>query len=133
MPASAQGSKFSVEQVAKIKDVILASLQNGASFSQSVKAAGIDYMTFWRWRQKDAEFEDAVHRIDDVRTKIIEDALYAKAVGGHPTAMIFWLCNRARQRWQSVNKFLGVESEKGGHVSKVVFEVKRDNGADTKE
>jgi len=36
----------------------------------------------------------------DSRTQTVEDALYATALAGNVAAQIFWLKNRAKDRWK---------------------------------
>ena len=78
----------------------LASLRGGASVLKASKAATVDYSTIWRWRQKYKEFNEKVLAILDSRTQIVEDALYLNAASGNLGAQIFWLKNRARDRWK---------------------------------
>ena len=113
MPASRQGSKFSVEQVTAIKDVIVTNLEKGQTHTKSAEIAGISYMTMFRWLKEDDEWRALVDATDGVATKVIEDALYAKAAGGNVTAQIFYLCNRARERWVSVNRMQTIQIGEG--------------------
>ena len=45
------------------------------------------------------EFDNKVNAIIDSRTQTVEDALYASALKGNVIAQIFWLKNRAKDRW----------------------------------
>lgn len=38
---------------------------------------------------------------DDQIARIIEQALYCRALDGNVSAQVFWLCNRAPERWRS--------------------------------
>jgi len=102
--ASAQGSQYSVEQVDAFKAAFLANLEKGQTHTKSAELAGVDYKTIWRWKRKDEEFDAAIRATEAIAIKVVEDALYVKATGGNTTAMIFWLCNRAGDRWRSVNR-----------------------------
>jgi len=83
---------------------ILESLTNGATITEACKAAGIERSTLWRWQQKYPSVREAVEFALQARIEIVEDALFKKAAMGHVTAMIFWLCNRAPDRWRNVQK-----------------------------
>jgi hypothetical protein len=37
----------------------------------------------------------------------VEEALFESAVSGNVTAQIFWLCNRAPERWKRLNALSG--------------------------
>jgi hypothetical protein len=41
---------------------------------------------------------------DPGRFRAVEDALLEKALAGSVTAQVFWLCNRAPERWRHVQK-----------------------------
>ena len=81
------------------KEAFLKSLEDGATIIDSAKAAGISRVTAWRWR-KSKRFKEKVLVIIDSRTQVVEDALYATALGGNVGAQIFWLKNRAKDRWK---------------------------------
>jgi len=91
----------SVRKANTIK-AILSSLAQGATFDAACEGAEIDRATFWRWRKDDEKLEAEVQSILESRISIVEDALYQKAKGGHPTSMIFFLKNRAPKRWRDV-------------------------------
>jgi hypothetical protein len=97
-----------------VKSAILASLAHGCSRRAAAVAANIGNSTLADWVAKDAAFAEAVEAAEVQSVKAIEDALWRKAKSGHPTAMIFWLCNREPERWRNVqhtesrNTFNGV-------------------------
>lgn len=78
----------------------LKSLEGGVSVLKASKAADIDYKTIWRWRKDSKEFNNEVTAILDSRIMIVEDALFLSAVKGNLGAQIFWLKNRAKDRWK---------------------------------
>jgi hypothetical protein len=82
----------------KIK-VITTSLKAGNTRYNACKAAGITTMTLWYWCRKSARLQNLINLIIDDRIRIVEDALYQSAVGGNQTAQIFFLMNRAPERW----------------------------------
>ena len=82
------------------KKAFLESLANGTSIVKAATAAGITIMTIWRWRKESKDFDDAVLSIIDSRTQTVEDALYKNTIKGNVVAQIFWLKNRAGNRWK---------------------------------
>lgn len=78
----------------------LKSLEGGVSVLKASKAADIDYKTIWRWRKEDEEFNIEVMSILDSRIMIVEDALFLNAAKGNLGAQVFYLKNRARDRWK---------------------------------
>jgi hypothetical protein len=83
----------------KIK-VITASLKSGNTRYNACKAAGITTVTLWFWCKKKPRLQRLIDTIVDDRVKLVEDALYQNAIGGNPTAQIFFLCNRNSDRWK---------------------------------
>ena len=92
-------SNVSLIKKEKIKTV-LESLSKGTSFVKACKAADINQATFWRWRRQSKKLNQQVLQVLDSRTQTVEDALYKAAVEGNVTAQIFWLKNRAPDRWR---------------------------------
>jgi len=84
----------------KIIESVLASLENGVSFVKACKAANVNQATFWKWRQADKKLDERVLEILNSRVQTVEDALFANAIKGNTTAQIFWLKNRAPDRWK---------------------------------
>lgn len=81
------------------KEDFLESLTGGVSISDACKAVNLSRDTIWRWRKKYIGFDNKILSIIDSRTQTVEDALYASALKGNVTAQIFWLKNRAKDRW----------------------------------
>ena len=92
-------------------EAILASLEVGTSFIKACKAADVNQATFWKWRQKSKPLDERVLEILNSRTQTVEDALFSNAVKGNVTAQIFWLKNRAPDRWKD-----RYEQQLGGEV-----------------
>ncbi len=86
-------------------DSILESLGKGSSFLKACKAADIDQSTFWLWRQADKELNKRVLQVLDSRTQTVEDSLYVGATKGNVIAQIFWLKNRASDRWKDKQEY----------------------------
>jgi len=93
------------------KKAFLESLEKGVSIKEACDYAGVSRMTIWRWRKKYLGFNNKVLLIIDSRTQTVEDALYMNAVNGNITAQIFWLKNRAKERWS--DRFEHSEELKG--------------------
>lgn len=88
----------------KALEAAFASLEGGSTVEAACQAADIDRKTFYEWRKGDKELSD---RFDIARMGaigVVEDALLKAALKGNITAQIFFLCNRARDRWQHVNR-----------------------------
>lgn len=81
---------------------VFESLMKGASITRACQAAGLDFSGLWRIRKKYPEVEEAIEFVLESRIAIVEDALYKRAVEGNVTAQIFWLCNRAPDRWKNI-------------------------------
>ena len=82
------------------KEAFLESLEGGVSISDACKAANISRHAIWEWRKKSKRFDKKVNSIIDSRTQSVEDALFSSAVKGNVAAQIFWLKNRAKERWK---------------------------------
>jgi len=93
------------------KKAFLESLEKGVSIKEACDYAGVSRMTIWRWRKIYLGFNNKVLLIIDSRTQTVEDALYMNAVNGNITAQIFWLKNRAKERWS--DRFEHSEELKG--------------------
>ncbi len=95
--------KVTKETEIRQKEAFLLSLGGGKSIIDSAEAAGVNRVTAWRWR-KSKRFKEKVLAIIDSRTQTVEDALYASALKGNVVAQIFWLKNRAKDRWSDVQE-----------------------------
>lgn len=88
----------------KIKKIVKL-LKEGELVNTAVKAAGISRATLYRWRKEhprlDKLVEEAINLCDNTRTSVVEDSLFAKAQAGNIIAMIFYLTNRAPNRWKN--------------------------------
>jgi hypothetical protein len=75
-------------------------LRQGMRRGKASRAVGVTRMTVWSAEQADHEFAAACERAEADACEAIEDALWNKARGGDTTSMIFYLTNRAKERWQ---------------------------------
>jgi hypothetical protein len=110
----ANTSKFTDEQVKKIKKAFIESIGKGKTIIEASGASGVDRTTIWLWRQTDQEFDNKVIDVLDSRIQAVEDSLYVNATGyevvdkdgnkktirGDTTAQIFFLKNRSKGRWK---------------------------------
>jgi len=87
----------------------LESMDRGTSIKKASEAAGVTVVSIWRWRRDDKDFDDKVTAVLNSRTQVVEDALYLNAAGGNVAAQIFWLKNRAKDRWKDKQE-LGVDA-----------------------
>ena len=99
---------------------ILRSLKRGVSISASCKAAQIDTSNFWRWRQKEERIARMTDEIIGSRIQSVEDSLFGSAMKGNVTAQIFFLTNRAPERWMDKravvnNQIINRVSANGGN------------------
>ena len=94
-------TKYNKPQVIK---AIIHSLEHGSSMGKACESAGITRETLWAWRKKSDSLNEKILQTLEYRIETVEDALFSNATSGNITAQIFWLCNRARDRWQNVNK-----------------------------
>jgi len=83
---------------------ILTSLKRGSSIEASCSAANVSVVSFWTWRKRDARLDELVKSIYESRVAIVEDVLYETALDGNTTAQIFFLKNRAVDRWRDRNE-----------------------------
>ncbi|GAI99782.1 unnamed protein product [marine sediment metagenome] len=82
------------------KEAFIKNLKSGVTIKDAAAAAGIDRTTVWLWRKKWKGFDNKVLAVIDSRTQTVEDALFSSAVKGNVAAQIFWLKNRAKDRWK---------------------------------
>lgn len=102
-PLKKKGSISTLSTAIK-KQAILKSLKNGSFVSTACKEAGIDRGTFYNWCIADKKFYEAVEESKQGQIGVAEDSLYKNVLAGNVTAQIFFLCNRARGKWQNVSK-----------------------------
>jgi len=96
--------KISREIKEEKKEALLKSLESGVSITDACGAASVSRHAIWEWRKKSKRFDNKVNAIIDSRTQTVEDALYSSGVKGNVTAQIFWLKNRAKDRWSDVQE-----------------------------
>ena len=81
-------------------------VERGNTIASICEGMQIDSSTYRHARRRDAAFATEVDDAKNIRNEFVVDALYQSALSGNVTAQIFYLCNRARDQWQSVNKII---------------------------
>lgn len=82
------------------QDQAIGLLRDGYSRTAVAAACGISRQTLYDRIEGDAAFAAAVTAAEVEGVAEVEAALRDTALSGNPTAMIFYLCNRAPDRWQ---------------------------------
>ncbi len=106
-------------------DAVLASLMGGSTLEAACGAARVHVSTFRRWRNEDEELDQDAEVAIQSTIQSVESALLKKALGtdsGHVTAAIFYLCNRAPDRWQHVNRVINEHTGNVGVTLKGLME-----------
>jgi hypothetical protein len=88
------------DQTTKKIEKVLESLENGAATIVACASAGLNRIWFYALLKKHPELKDLYNEIREARTMAVEDSLYINAEKGNVSAQIFWLKNRASDRWQ---------------------------------
>ena len=86
---------------------VLLHLAEGHPIVSACKGAGIDVVTLWRWRQKYSIIDEIIKICLHGRNMVVEDSLYNQAIKGNIAAIVFYLCNRAKEDWVNVQKVEG--------------------------
>lgn len=111
------------------KEEYLQKLREGLGRTAAAAAVGISRPTIAEYRKKDKNFIEAEILAEQAAIGEIEDSLFVAAKSGNLTAIIFYLCNRAKERWQNVNK---VQMEHSGKIETVQSTINILNQTDKK-
>lgn len=76
-------------------------LANGGGLHNSCQAAGVNFTTVWGWRKKWKRIDNYINKILEGRIQLVEDALYKSALKGNIVSQIFFLKNRAPDKWRA--------------------------------
>lgn len=82
----------------------LAALARGARRGDAAAIAEVTMRTVNEHMKKDPAFAAACAEAEVAACDVIEDALWETARSGHMTAMMFWLQNRAPDRWKDMRR-----------------------------
>lgn len=91
----------------KRRETVLESLRQGVTRGRAAEAAGIARSTLYQHMKDDSDFAQAVKDAEECAIDKVEDALWRKAVSGHPTCMIFYLKNKRPEVFKEVSRFEG--------------------------
>jgi len=95
--------------------------------SQATKAMGLDRTTPYRWMREDEDFKDAVSEVQNVVLDFAEGKLYELVQDKNPTAVIFLLKTKGKNRdYIERTEITGMD---GGGLD-VRIEVVRNEGTD---
>ena len=87
----------------KVK-IIVKALREGNLLLPALHSAGVSPSTFDNWRHANPRLKRLIERArevaDNKRVVIVEDAQFKSARDGNVTAQIFFLSNRAPDRWK---------------------------------
>ena len=98
--------KITPEQKILIENIIA-----GKNITDACEAAGVARSSYYDWYD-DKDFRREIEKAKDSRVHAVEDMLFKKCEEGDTTAIKFFLCNRAKERWQDVGKMqVGFGSE----------------------
>jgi hypothetical protein len=78
----------------------LENIKNGMPIYKACAAANVSNGYFYKWMNLAPENKQAVYAILDERVFTVEDALYNSALKGEFKAQVFFLTNRAPERWK---------------------------------
>lgn len=91
--------------------------RNGLTDVEIAKNIGIGVRTLYDWRNKSPHIKQALKRGKEAANFQVENALYKKAIEGNVTAMIFYLKNNWRNKYN--------DSPKTEEENQLVIEQKR--------
>jgi len=76
----------------------------GLTEEQIASIQGISWTSLKTYKKQHAEFLAAIKHGKEKAEMQITKSLFQVACNGNLGAMIFWLCNRAPERWHQLNK-----------------------------
>lgn len=80
--------------------------RNGLTDDIIIERLGISRTAFYDYKNKFADFANALKESKEVCDGKVESALYQAAINGNITAMIFWLKNRRAYKWREHPDFI---------------------------
>lgn len=84
--------------------------------TSACKAVGISRETHYRWMREDSSYKDSVDDLANVALDFAESQLHQQIKGGNPTATIFYLKTKGKNRGY-------VERQEIAHEGLKTFEV----------
>jgi hypothetical protein len=95
-----QGRGFTPDKQAEYLDYLCKGMRRG----EAAAATGVNVATIAAFRKKDPAFVAAEAEAEVQACDVLESALWNLASGGHMTALMFWLQNRAPDRWKDMRR-----------------------------
>lgn len=107
-----------MRQKVKTLRKIRIAVEQGSGLWKACRAMNMSPTTLWRWRKKDRRIDNYIEAAVSGQIQAVEDALFKTALEGNTTAQIFYLTNRAGDKWKdrraSVNnKIINSNTVKG--------------------
>ena len=84
--------------------LVLQAISEGKTRSAAMESLGLARQTLTMAMKRDPEFAALVEAAEMPVHEAVESALLKSAMSGNVTAQIFYLCNRAKERWTHVNQ-----------------------------
>ena len=84
--------------------LVLKAIAKGKTRTAAMEAVGLHRSALSHTMKRDPEFAALVEAAEMPVHEAVESALLKSAKGGNVTAQIFYLCNRAKERWTHVNQ-----------------------------
>ena len=95
--------------------LVLQAISEGKTRSAAMESVGLARQTLTMAMKRDPEFAALVEAAEMPVHEAVESALLKSAMSGNVTAQIFYLCNRAKERWTHVNQ-VRVDTKVDVHV-----------------
>ena len=84
--------------------LVLKAIAEGTTRTAAMEAVGLHRSALSHTMKRDPEFAALVEAAEMPVHEAVESALLKSALSGNVTAQIFYLCNRAKERWTHVNQ-----------------------------
>ena len=84
--------------------LVLQAISEGKTRTAAMESLGLARQTLTMAMKRDPEFAALVEAAEMPVHEAVESALLKSAMSGNVTAQIFYLCNRAKERWTHVNQ-----------------------------
>lgn len=91
------------------------------------EAINISREIYYQWREKDKAFNDACIKKENELMNLAESQLMKNILSGKETSLIFYLVNRGKGRWKSINQ-MQLTGDKNNPLIFKVIDAKIKNG-----
>jgi hypothetical protein len=95
-PKNKRGVLNKIEQLKKV--AIQAHYEHKGNVSATCSTVGIGRTQFYKWKDDDKKFADAIDNVTDFCIDFVEDALQQRIKAGDTTAIIFYLKTIGKKR-----------------------------------